>query len=979
MLCSIPRQVLAKRVFKELDDNGLVVNRKKCILGKESLEFLGYTVDKNGVTPLGAKVDAIRATERPQTIKELQRFLGMINYYKRFIPKSAAHLFHLYEALKSKPKHLEWTKGCDASFSAIKEALAQATMLCHPRHDAQLAITADASKIAIGAVLEQRGSQGWEPLGFFSAKLQPNQREWPPFDRELLAAFKAIRHFRHMVEGRRFTLYTDHQSLVPALSKKSEPHTARQTYQLSGIAEFTTDIRYLEGKANVVADALSRPNGVDEQPGNSSNNGTAPGVIHAPHAHPGPSDDEQTIPSAPEASSSSSSARDLSAEGSHLTQSSAVQEIAAASPDFRLTNSSSTQPRLPAEPSDQSSQNLACHSISTPSTRPATPQTPPVTSSPSSSEQETPRATHASSNSSSTRLMNRSIPGDKLEDLEAVVSAVLSMGVDLEALARDQTLDADFQRLCRDPKSSLDFRRVDLGRTSILVDVSNGPARPFVPFSWRRKVFESVHNVGHPGIERTRQAVTTKFIWPSMKADVARWTRECIVCQRSKVTRHVTPPIGNFVVPNKRFAHLHADLVMVPNSNGFSYLFTIVDRFTRWPMAIPLRDIATDTVMDALAHNWISLYGVPKAITTDRGSQFTSALWAQLLRSWGIEHMTTTAYHPEANGLVERLHRRMKESLVALCEGERDKWFWRLPCAMLSIRTTLKPDVGASPADLVYGEGLALPGELLSSQTPSDDQLQRERRELLANLRMEVERLQPTPTSAHRHPRVYLPQNLATATHVFVRRGGVQPPLMSPYEGPYRVAGRTEFGMKVHLPGRGVEEIALARIKPAHVSVDEEESNPQDLDGEIPPSPPPPGRRPGWRTRPPSATTRVTRQEARNSRNSIIEPTRVSGPELTRDSREDESESEEVHAPHAPQIADWAASPPPSPPRVDSFDPGEGPSRLGGAPSRVRTPSPPPSRRPLSFSKPSQGNFSRRRRPDLVALKEILQNQLNGE
>ena len=70
---------------------------------------------------------------------------------------------------------------------------------------------------------------------------------------------------RHMVEGRSFTLYTDHQSLVPALAKKSEPHTARQTYQLSNIAEFTTDIRYLEGKANVVADALSRPNGEEEE------------------------------------------------------------------------------------------------------------------------------------------------------------------------------------------------------------------------------------------------------------------------------------------------------------------------------------------------------------------------------------------------------------------------------------------------------------------------------------------------------------------------------------------------------------------------------------------------------------------------------------------------------------------------------------------------------------------------------------------
>ena len=204
------------------------------------------------------------------TIKELQRFLGMVNYYRRFIPQAAKHLYHLFEALKGKQKSLLWTSACGESFKAVKEALASAVMLRHPRPDAPLAITSDASDHAIGAVIEQRGPDGWEPLSFFSAKLLPNQQLWPPFDRELLAAFRSIRHFRHMVEGRSFILYTDHQSLVPSLRKVSEPQTARQTYQLAGIAEFTTDIRYLEGKANSVADALSRPNALSSSSATAS-------------------------------------------------------------------------------------------------------------------------------------------------------------------------------------------------------------------------------------------------------------------------------------------------------------------------------------------------------------------------------------------------------------------------------------------------------------------------------------------------------------------------------------------------------------------------------------------------------------------------------------------------------------------------------------------------------------------------------------
>ena len=115
-------------------------------------------------------------------------------------PQAAKHLYHLFEALKGKQKSLLWTSACGESFKAVKEALASAVMLRHPRPDAPLAITSDASDHAIGAVIEQRGPDGWEPLSFFSAKLLPNQQLWPPFDWELLAAFCSIRHLRH-IEG----------------------------------------------------------------------------------------------------------------------------------------------------------------------------------------------------------------------------------------------------------------------------------------------------------------------------------------------------------------------------------------------------------------------------------------------------------------------------------------------------------------------------------------------------------------------------------------------------------------------------------------------------------------------------------------------------------------------------------------------------------------------------------------------------------
>ena len=247
-------------VFKTLSANGMVVQRPKCVLGKSSLEFLGYQVNTSGISPLKDRVTAIEQTTPPTTFKELQRFLGMVGYYQRFIPNAATHLFHLFEALKGKPKMLEWTANCQRSFEATKAALATATLLHHPRPGSELALTTNASNTAISSILEQLGPKGWEPLAFWSTMLEPNQQQWPPYNRELLAAFRGTRHFRSWMEGQPFTLYMDHQSLVPSIHKKTDPHTLRQTYQLSCVAEFTTDIRYVEGKANVVADALSRPN-----------------------------------------------------------------------------------------------------------------------------------------------------------------------------------------------------------------------------------------------------------------------------------------------------------------------------------------------------------------------------------------------------------------------------------------------------------------------------------------------------------------------------------------------------------------------------------------------------------------------------------------------------------------------------------------------------------------------------------------------
>ena len=193
-----------RTLFQRLQHHGLVINRNKCVFGTKEIAFLGHQVSAAGIVPSQEKVRAIRDFPKPSSVKSLQEFLGMLTYYHQFLPHIAGTLAPLYDALAGKKKYatLTWSLRMDDAFITAKDALADATLLIHPVADASTALTVDASQIAVGAVLEQLVNGIWRPLGFFSRKLrEPRETKYPAFDRELLGAFLATRHFWYFLEG----------------------------------------------------------------------------------------------------------------------------------------------------------------------------------------------------------------------------------------------------------------------------------------------------------------------------------------------------------------------------------------------------------------------------------------------------------------------------------------------------------------------------------------------------------------------------------------------------------------------------------------------------------------------------------------------------------------------------------------------------------------------------------------------------------
>jgi len=486
--CPTEHEQHVRTVLGRFEKFGIAINPAKCVFAADSLVFLGHVINAQGSFPNPDSVDAIRRWPLPNTKKELQRFLGSVNFYHRFIPNAASIQAPLYATVSKVTKRdgpLTWTAESQKSFDICREALAHTAYLAHPTSNASLRLSTDASNTAVGAVLEQKVRDQWQPLGFFSRKLSDAQSRYSTYDRELLAAYLAAKHFVHSIEGRPTTLRTDHRPLLFMFSQKSDKLIDRQTRHIAFLFQFIHDIEHVSGEVNIVPDALSR------------------------------------------------------------------LELSTIDDD---------------------------------------------------------------------------VP-------------------DLHQWAAEQVNDPELRNiLSGQTTTSLTLQSRRTANGPVYFDSTTNRSRPFVPKSLRRTVFTTLHGQAHIGIAATCRLIKSRFCWPNMDREIRRWARSCEQCQRAKLHRHTQSLLAPFAPPDRRFGHIHLDLVgSLPVSSNNRYLLTCIDRFTRWPEAWPISTMSAHTVAAALVTHWITRFGVPDVITTDQGRQFESELMKSLTDTFSIRHVRTSS------------------------------------------------------------------------------------------------------------------------------------------------------------------------------------------------------------------------------------------------------------------------------------------------------------------------------------------------
>ncbi|GBO07007.1 Retrovirus-related Pol polyprotein from transposon 412 [Araneus ventricosus] len=279
------------------------------------------------------------------------------------------------------------------------------------------------------------------------------------------------------------------------------------------------------------------------------------------------------------------------------------------------------------------------------------------------------------------------------------------------------------------------------------------------------------------------------------------------------MNRHTRAQIATYKEVDDRFSVIHIVIIgPFPTSKGKTYCLTCIHRFTCWIEVIPLGNVTAETIAREFLDHWISRFGMPYRVITDQGSQFRSELFKNIGVICGYKVCTATAYHPQCNGKIERIHRTLKAAIRA---HYSIKLTQTLSKVLLGLRSALRDDTNYTIAQMVYGQPNRLPGEFFEKQKSIlyTDTFAKE-------LRKQMELLKPLDTRRHPSKKIFVHKDLYTCTHVFIRINRVRKPLEPPYDGPFSVVRRHDKYFAVTIKGKDIN-ISIDRLKPAYLLLTE--------------------------------------------------------------------------------------------------------------------------------------------------------------
>ena len=629
-----------KAVFDICRKTNLKLHPDKCSFFNSEVTFLGHKCTNKGILPDDSKFEKIKNYPKPTNADEAKRFIAFVNYYRRFIPNFANYAIHITRLTRKNTPFI-WNNDCENAFQYLKKSLLSPKILKYPDYEKQFCITTDASKIACGAVLSQDYNGIQLPVAFASRSFTKGESNKSVIEQELTAIHWAINFFKPYIFGKKFLVKSDHKPLTYLFSLKNP--SSKLTRMRLDLEEFDFDIEFIKGKHNCGADALSR---ID------------------------------------------------------FGQIKRVQEEN--TKIYQVTTRSKTKPKnmTPQKQPQKEHTMLKIFEVIT------------------AEEVKTLPCIKLIENKSTRvlKIFNKSKTVLEL-NLESLIVhekiALAQFFSKLEKLVGNT--DCKHLKIAINDKifnyvDIIEFKKIGNEQLKKATIAITPAILKISSESQKLQILKKFHDDpvfgGHPGVSRFLSKIKRFYTWKNITKDVREYVKKCAKCQLNKSRIKNIEPLIKTATPIRAFDVIQIDTVgPLPKSfNNNEYAVTIICDLTKFLIAVPIPNKSAREIAKAVVENCILIHGPIRNILTDMGTEYKNEIFKELCQLLKIEHKTSTPYHHQTLGSIERSHKTLNEYLRSYLDADKTNWDECLKFFAYAYNTTPSSTHGYTPFELVYGK-----------------------------------------------------------------------------------------------------------------------------------------------------------------------------------------------------------------------------------------------------------------------------------
>jgi hypothetical protein len=704
-----------QEIFDRFQSVNMKLKLKKCHFARKSVKYLGHVVSNEGIHVDPEKLNPVTSFPAPQNVKEVRRFLGLTNFYRRHV-QNYSQIAAPISNLTRKEVKFKWDNDCKKAMETLKQALVSAPVLGYADYSRPFILSADCSGVALGSILSQMGEDGVERvIGFHGRMLNKCERKYSGTEREALAIFDSLKHFRHYIQSVPITIKTDHQPLRGVFQNEIQPR-GRISKWLAAMSQYDYNVVYVPGDRMKHVDALSRrPYNV----GNDSRQNADP--VISPFFE---------------------MEEDNSSENVYF-------------PPMHVATQTDNDVDYQVKTDKDGSNNDKVHFLTNPPTYDMVGHIEIISGIPYKLYAPSPIVDQVygvvtRSQTEHERLMDEQYKAESqpinLHDETQIDNDLVLEGEDLplgqmsEAeIIIQQRRDPNLLPMINYLEKGILPSNPDQSKTIIIqsefYSIENqmlyhhtygrkegGYNRTFqivVPNCFKRAILYDTHDSilgGHRGIPTTILKIREKYYWKTLEKDVASWVKSCPRCQkRGKVMDHKKAPLEP-ITPSIPLYHWQIDVCgpLTRASTGHRYILTCIDIYTKFVVYIPMKEISAPSVARALFEEIFCSFGVAAIVQSDQGSNFNSAITKALCNIMGVKLQFSSAYHSQSQGCVERDHAVLTDHLAKYVsmEGAGEDWVNFLKPAQYCHNNTTHYTLKMAPNLLVFGRVLRMPNDL---------------------------------------------------------------------------------------------------------------------------------------------------------------------------------------------------------------------------------------------------------------------------